>query len=685
MKSAWVERDAKAAVDHYGKAGIAGDLALRIYSTRLLGRERKLVLHGGGNTSVKTTARDLLGEEVAVLHVKGSGVDMGVIEPAGFPAVRLEPLRKLRARDALDHDEMARLQRAYLLDPLAPSPSVEMLLHAFMPAKFIDHTHATAVLSLIDQPNAAELCAEVFGPRLGFVPYLMPGFGLAKKAAEVFDKNQKVEGLILDKHGIFTFGAEARAAYERMIEMVTLAEARVKKNRKAVFASMRLPQQIARASDVAPILRGACTLRDAGGEGAHQRPTLEFRVSDAIINFVNGKEVAAYARAGVITPDHVIRTKNCPLILPAPEAGKLADFKAAAHKAARQFIDDYRVYFARNKSRAPSAAMHDPLPRVVLVPGLGLFGLGASARDGAIAADIAEAAVEGITDAEAIGIFTSISEADMFDCEYWPLELAKLGARKDLPLAGQVAVITGAAGAIGSATAQVFAAAGAEVALLDIDPKTVVEKAKAIGGSAIGIPCDVTSAVAVGAAFDQVVDAFGGVDIAISNAGAAWQGKIGEVAEETLRESFELNFFAHQKVAQAAVKIMLAQGTGGCLLFNVSEQAVNPGLNFGPYGLPKAATLFLVRQYALDYGADGIRANAVNADRIRSGLLTDDFIKERSKARGVSEKEYMSGNLLGREVTADDVAQAFLAQALALKTTADVTTVDGGNIAAALR
>jgi len=269
--------------------------------------------------------------------------------------------------------------------------------------------------------------------------------------------------------------------------------------------------------------------------------------------------------------------------------------------------------------------------------------------------------------------------------EYWSLELAKLGARKKLPLEGQVAVITGAGGAIGAATAKLFAQAGAEVALLDLDPKVATEKAKAIGGTAIAIACDVTNKDSVGAAFDQVIMAFGGVDIVVSNAGAAWQGRIGEVDEATLRESFELNFFAHQKVAQAAVKIMLAQGAGGCLLFNVSKQAVNPGANFGPYGLPKAATLFLLRQYALDYGTDGIRANGVNADRIRSGLLTENFIKERSKARGVSEKDYMTGNLLAREVTADDVAQAFLAQAVALKTTADVTTVDGGNIAAALR
>ncbi len=684
MKSAWNERDARAAVDRYAKAGVDAELALLLYSTRLLGRDPKLVLHGGGNSSLKTVARDLSGNKVAVLRVKGSGYDMGAIEPAGFPAVRLEPLRALRARKALSDAEMAKAQRAYLIDPQAPSPSVEMLLHAFMPAKFVDHTHATALLSLIDQPNAKKLCAEVFGRRLGFVPYRMPGFGLAKKAAEVFDKNPKVEGLILDKHGIFTFGDDAREAYERMIGFVARAENRLKKGRK-VFAGAKLPKPMASALDVAPILRGACTLRDVCGEGAHQRPILDFRTSDAILNYVNGKELARYARAGVITPDHVIRVKPWPLILAATQAGKLGAFANAARKAAHKFIDAYAGYFARNRKRANGAVMHDPAPRVVLVPGLGLFGLGASAKEAAIAADIAQAAAEGIAGAEALGRFTSISQAEMFDCEYWPPELAKLGARKVLPLAGQVAVVTGAGGAIGAATASAFAAAGAAVALLDIDEKAAREKAKAIGDGAIALECDVTDTASVRRAFDQVVASFGGVDIAISNAGAAWQGRIGEIDESTLRKSFELNFFAHQKVAQAAVKIMLAQGTGGCLLFNVSKQAVNPGADFGPYGLPKAATLFLVRQYALDYGAAGIRANAVNADRIRSGILTGDFIKQRAKARGVSEKDYMSGNLLGREVTAQDVAQAFLAQALALKTTADVTTVDGGNIAAALR
>jgi rhamnose utilization protein RhaD (predicted bifunctional aldolase and dehydrogenase)/NAD(P)-dependent dehydrogenase (short-subunit alcohol dehydrogenase family) len=686
VKSAWIDSDAEALVAHYAERGIGRDLALRVYTTRLLGRDPQLVLHGGGNTSVKTRLPDLMGDDTDVLCVKGSGWDMGSIEPAGLPAVRLAQLRKLRALERLSDEDMVRVQRANLLDPMAPNPSVETLLHAFVPHKFVDHTHSTAVLSLIDQPNGVELTREVYGDAMGIVPYIMPGFDLAKKAAEVFDADPKVEGLILHKHGIFTFGADAREAYERMIAYVTKAETRLQKGRTAVFVSARLPQACAKLAVVAPLVRGACSLKDDQIDGAARRLILDFRSDDVILNFVNGADVARYSQQGVVTPDHTIRTKNWPLVAPAPADGKPGDFTRGVRQAVETFIAQYRDYFARNNVRFNGGKkILEPLPRVVLVPGLGLFGLGRSKKDARISADLAEAAVRTITDAEAIGRFESISEADMFDCEYWSLEQAKLGSAKELPLAGQIAVITGAGGAIGAATAKAFEAAGAEVALLDLDETAATAKAKAIGGAAIGIKCDVTDAASVRAAFDTVAEVFGGIDILVSNAGAAWQGRIGEVDESVLRDSFELNFYGHQRVAQAATRIMLAQGTGGCLLFNVSKQAVNPGPNFGPYGLPKAATLFLVRQYALDYGADGIRANAVNADRVRSGLLTDEMIAARSKARGVSEKDYMGGNLLAREVTAEDVAQAFVAQALALKTTADVTTVDGGNIAAALR
>ena len=686
MKSGWVDRDAEAIVAEGAKSGIDRDLALRIYTTRLLGRDPKLVLHGGGNTSLKEVMRDRLGADVEVLRVKATGADMAMIDLAGLPAVRLSPLRKLRALGEIGDDELVGIERASLIDPAAANPSVEIMLHAFLPHKFVDHTHATAVLSVIDQPDGEKKCADVFGGRLAFVPYVMPGFGLAKKAIDVFERAKPSDGLILSKHGIVTYGESAREAYERMIEMVSRAEDYIAHRRKSVAATAPARRGSADVALIAPIVRGACSEKDKTIEGAWRRPVLEFRATDAVLNFINAKDLARTSQAGVVTPDHTIRTKNWPLVLPPPDPGKLAEFARVAHDTAGQFAARYHRYFEQHNARVGHTKRElDPLPRVVLVPGLGLFGLGRTKRDAEIATDIAEAWVEGVSNAEAIGRFESISEADMFDCEYWPLEQAKLGTRKEPPLTGQIAAVTGAGGAIGAATAKAFATAGAEVALLDVNFAAASEQAKAIGPSALPVVCDVTSAASVRAAFDAVAAAFGGVDIAVSNAGAAWQGRIGEVDEDIMRKSFELNFYGHQRVAQAAVKIMLAQGTGGCLLFNVSKQAVNPGPNFGPYGIPKAAELALMRQYALDYGADGIRANAVNADRIRSGLLTADMIASRSKARGLSEKDYMSGNLLGREVTADDVAQAFLHQALALKTTADVTTVDGGNIAAAMR
>lgn len=682
MRNLWNDAEAKAAVERGAADGVAADLALRVYTTRLLGGDPRLVLHGGGNTSVKTEMTDLVGDTVPVLCVKGSGWDMATIEAPGLPAVRLEPLQRLRNRQSLSDEDMVNAQRTNLLDANAPNPSVETLLHAFLPHKYIDHTHSTAVLALTDQPDGEALCREVYGDRVGYVPYIMAGFGLAKQAAVVYEADPSVEGLILLKHGIFSFGATAEEAYGRMIDLVTLAEERLARGRNPVFASADIPKDLASVSAVAPIIRGALALKRP--DGAHRRWLLAHRDNEAVMQFVNGAELARYGNAGVATADHVIRTKGWPLILPSPTVDGLDAFRAATHQAVSAFADRYHAYFERNNAHLerPKTEL-DRVPRVVMVPGLGLFGVGQSDKDAAIAADIAECAIETITKAEGIGRFESISEADLFEIEYWSLEQAKLGKGAEKPLARQVAVVTGGAGTIGAATARLFAANGAAIAVLDLDGGKAEALAAEIGG--LGLACDVTDPSAVAAAFDRVVARFGGVDIVISNAGAAWPHAIADMPDDLLRKSFELNFFAHQSVAQNAVRVMRAQDTGGALLFNCSKQAVNPGKDFGAYGLPKAALLFLVRQYALEEGRNGIRANAVNADRIRGGLLTDEMVAARAKARGLSEADYLSGNLLGREVKAEDVAKAFLDHALALKTTGDVTTVDGGNIEASLR
>ena len=684
MEYLWNDGDAERAVARYHQQRVNEDLALRVYTTRLLGGVPGLVLHGGGNTSVKTRARDVTGEEVEVLCVKGSGWDMGAIEPPGLPAVRLEPLRRLAALEALTDEDMVTAQRSNLLDASAPNPSVETLLHAFLPHKFIDHTHSNAVLALTDQPDGAEICREVYSARAAMVPYIMPGFALAKKAAEVFVENPETEGLILLNHGIFSYGATAREAYERMIALVGLAEERAARGPRKSWTAGALPENFAKPAEVAPILRGLLARPIDPDDGVYDRFVLDFRGGEKARKFVAGAELGRYGVAGPVTPDHAIRTKPWPVILPTPEAGDLDGFATGAAVAICDYEARYRDYFERNNARLGGIKTPlDAAPRVLLVPGLGLFAAGTSAKKARVAADLAEANVAVILEAEAIGAYRSISEPDLFDIEYWSLEQAKLGKAKERPLARQVAVVTGGAGAIGLATAKALAAQGAEVALLDLEGDRAAEAAKAAGG--IGLACDVTDNDSVQAAFAAVTEAFGGVDILISNAGAAWQGRIGEVPEAVLRESFELNFFAHQRVAQAAVAIMRRQNTGGVLLFNTSKQAVNPGPDFGPYGLPKAATLFLSRQYALDHGAEGIRSNAVNADRIQSGLLTAAMIASRAKARGLSEADYLRGNLLRREVRAEDVAKAFVDLALSPKTTGAVLTVDGGNIAAALR
>jgi NAD(P)-dependent dehydrogenase (short-subunit alcohol dehydrogenase family) len=397
---------------------------------------------------------------------------------------------------------------------------------------------------------------------------------------------------------------------------------------------------------------------------------------------VDGRDLRDYGRRGVATPEQVIRIKAEPAILPVVSG----DWRAGGAAAIAEFISRYEDYFERHNARVGGIKKPlDPLPRVLAVPGFGIVGIGKSAVDASVSSDVAEAWIDAVLDAESVGTFESISEADHFDMEYWSLEQAKLGKGAEKRLARHVVAVTGGGGAIGTAVARAFAAEGADVAILDVDLGRAEATRKAIGGRALAIGCDVTDADSVDRAMGRVTAYFGGLDILVSNAGAASGGMMADMPEAVLRDSFELNFFGHQAMARAAVRVMRQQAMGGVLLFNVSKQAINPGMNFGAYGTAKAALLALVRQYALEHGAEGIRANAVNADRIRSGLLSPEMIAARAAARGVTAEEYMAGNLLGVEVTAEDVADAFVASALMRKTTGNVMTVDGGNVAAMMR
>jgi len=678
MKNRWSEKDAKCWIQEGRSAGILEDVSLRIYTTRILGEDPQLVLHGGGNTSVKTVMPDILGHETDVICVKGSGWDMAKIESAGLPALRLDSLCQLRAVPEMDDVRMMKYLRGSLLDPGGVNPSVETLLHAFLPHKFIDHTHANAILAIANQPDAERICRKIYGNQLVIVPYVMPGYPLAHVAIRHFESRPDTEGMILLHHGIFTWGETAKTAYDRMIRYVGMAETFLRKAKhKRVHSAQKIKSSI--LPQVASVLRGAL----ASGSAEQRHWILDHRDSPAIRSFLGSAKLRGLTGPSVVTPEQVIRNKPFPLVTSMP-GSDLSPWGKRLRIEIDVFQKRYGAYFRRNaRNSSEKKVMLDDIPRVVLVPGVGLFGVGRTAAESKVSADVYENSIQILLEAQSLGRFRTIPEREIFEVEYWSLEQAKVAKGPGPALGGQVAVVTGGGSGIGVATAQLLAKSGALVAVLDRNRLAAEEVAKKIGGLGLGV--DVTLPEEVESAFQRVVAKWGGVDVVVSNAGAAWQGRIGEVDDQLLRESFELNFFAHQTVAQNAVRIMRRQGTGGCLLFNVSKQAVNPGPDFGPYGLPKASTMFLLRQYAVDYGKDGIRSNGVNADRIRTGLLTDKMIRERSRARGVSEQEYMGGNLLRQEVKAEDVAEAFLALVLARKTTGAVLPVDGGNIAAALR
>jgi NAD(P)-dependent dehydrogenase (short-subunit alcohol dehydrogenase family)/ribulose-5-phosphate 4-epimerase/fuculose-1-phosphate aldolase len=532
-------------------------------------------------------------------------------------------------------------------------------------------------MNVTNRPDGLKFCKKIFGSYVSIVPYVMPGFGLAKKINEIYLKNPKINCLILLNHGIFTFADDAKKAYSLMIKYVSQAERAIKKLKIKKIEQINDYSTKFTISDAAPIIRGLLS------ENKDQKFILNYRLNKNLKYFINGKNIRNYSTKGTATPDHVIRVKPFPLIITPKKNSTIEDFEIAAKKAFNEYRKKYIKYFNINKNKVKEKkVMLDTSPRVILVQNLGLFTVGDSLKAAKIAGDLTETNARVIASVEETSKYKFIPEKDLFDVEYWSLEQAKIKKQKKI-LQGNVVVITGSAGAIGTETYKLFKSYGAEVVLLDYNLQKIKEMQSKT--TDLCIHCDVTNKNSVKKAFKIICENFGGIDILISNAGTAIGGSIAEVDDKILRKSFEENFFSHQNCASETIKIMKKQNIDGCLLFNISKQSVNPGKNFGPYGLPKAALLSLCKQYAVDYGDLGIRSNGVNADRIRSGLLNDKMIRNRSKAREVTTTDYMKGNLLLKEVKAADVAKAFFHLAISKKTTGAILTVDGGNIAASLR
>ncbi len=699
MESRWSDTEAAEYVDRFApRWGEA--LALRVYTSRLIGRDPDLVMHGGGNTSLKGAVTTLVGERVEALFVKGSGWDLDAIEPPGLPAVDLAHLRKLRTLGELSDEEMVNQLRTHLFDAGAPNPSVETLLHAFLPHRFIDHTHADIALVLTNQPRteAEQMVHEAFGPRWAIVPYIMPGFALAKLAAEVFERDAEVEGLVLLNHGLFTFADDARTAYEHMIAGVDRAERFVwarARERRPVGRGARLAGAPAeKAAQLGPVLRSVLADPVGGDDPGFRRMVLEYRVSEEALEQLASPDAAALAATGPLTPDHVIRTKGPTLYLPAdlPLADPVA-LRERLATAVGAYRQRYDAYFDANANRARTKITRlDSYPRVILVPEVGIFTAGRTKADARIAADIAEHTIRAKALANAIGRYTALSDADLFDMEYWSLEQAKLGKGKEPPLAGQVALVTGAAGAIGFAICQKLIEAGAHVVVTDVAADRVETALEDLDptrkGLAAGVVMNVTDEASVAAGFAATCQLYGGLDILVLNAGIAHVSAIADTDPAAFRRVVDVNLVGYFLVLREAAGLFKRQGTGGNVIVNSSKNVFAPGADFGAYSASKAGAHQLGKVAALELAAAGVRVNMVNADAVfgdprRPSGLWQEVGPARARSRGLDPGElqdyYRQRNLLKTKVTGAHVGNAVVFFASNLTPTTGATLpVDGG-------
>lgn len=697
MRSRWSDAEARKFIRRDGPAH-GRDLALRVYTSRLLGADPDLVLHGGGNTSVKVRRRDRLGRAFEAIHVKGSGWSLDSIEPAGLPGMALEPLRRLRALASLSDEEMVAEIRRALLDPSAPTPSVETLLHAFLPHRFVDHSHADAVLVLTNQAGGARLVREAMGSRVAVLPWIMPGFPLAKAVAAAFERDPRIEGIVLAKHGLFTFGDDPRSSYEAHVRLVDRCERFLRRRLPAarlgpIPATPPPPAAKALAAALAPAIRGV--LAEPSGDPCDpwRRFVLEWRASPPVLGFLARRDAERLAASGPLTPDHVIRTKG-PYLLARRAAGGPEAFRRAAAEAAARYRARYDRYFEHgSRARGVRRSRLDPAPRVVLVPGVGLFAAGRSVRDARIAADIAERTLRAKGIAARLGRYEALSALDLFDMEYWSLEQAKLAAGSAAPLAGQVALVTGAAGAIGAAIGRALAAAGAAVALADLDAAAQAHEAAWIEarhgiGSAAALGMDVSDEGSVRAAFDEICRRLGGVDLVVPNAGLAAVGRLDRLRAADFDRLLAVNARGVFLVVAEAARRMRLQGTGGNVVIISSKNVLAPGASFGAYSASKAAGHQLGRIAALELASIGVRVNLVAPDAVfegagrRSGLWQA-VGPDRARARGLSplelERFYRDRSLLKVAVTGEHVAEAVLFFATnRTPTTGAVLPVDAG-------
>lgn len=632
-------------------------LAMRVATSRLLGQDADLVLHGGGNTSVKLKQKTIFGEQ-DVLYVKGSGWDLATIEPQGFAPLKLRELLMLLRQERLSDGDMVKYQRMLLLDPFAPNPSIEALLHALVPFKFVDHTHADAILTLTNTPRGEKWVREVFGKNMLIIRYVKPGFALAK---EVFRRTRgmdwaQCDGIVLMNHGIFTFDDSARASYSKMIDLVTKAERFLKKkgaSARAGAAPGNVPLvELARARKHVSKYLGQAAVAIANASAPHKA-------------FSDLPGVASLAARGPITPDHVIRTKVDAAVF-GPNPVNDVDAYASA----------YIAYFKKHASG--SLTRLDPAPRWAVWRGVGTVAFAGTRAEAAVVSDIVDHTVKTIQRAAALGGWRPLSKKDLFDIEYWELEQAKLkkGGAKP-PFQGKIAFVTGAASGIGKACVESLVNKGAVVGALDVNPAV-----KKLGGdNVLPLVCDVTDKAAVVKSVEKIVERFGGLDFFVSNAGIFPPSKtLPDIDESLWQRSVDINLTSHRAAMQACLPY-LEHGVDPAIVIVGSKNVPAPGPGAAAYSVAKAGLTQLARVAALELGRKKIRVNVIHPNAVYdTGIWSDDILKTRAKHYGLSVAKYKTNNVLGVAITSADVAEMVsgMLGPLFLKTTGAQIPIDGG-------
>jgi rhamnose utilization protein RhaD (predicted bifunctional aldolase and dehydrogenase)/NAD(P)-dependent dehydrogenase (short-subunit alcohol dehydrogenase family) len=652
MKSLWNNSEA---------SKCENELELRVYTSRLLGSDPSLVLHGGGNTSVKLTESDLFGEPEEILYVKGSGWDLATIEAAGFTPLRMAHLLKLAKLEQLSDSEMVNQLKTHQTNASAPTASVEAILHAALPYKYVDHTHADAIVTLTNTQDGEARIRELYGDRVVVIPYVMPGFDLARKVAELFPREAHAGslGMVLMNHGLFTFGDNAQIAYERMIHLVDEAETYLQQHNAWTLN----PSVCASEIDTQAI----ATLRRNISEVAGFPLVMQSHRTQAEMSFCQRSDLEEISQRGPATPDHVIRTKRLPML-----GQEVLDYVAAY----QHYFETYAI-----EARNP-VEMLDPAPRVVLDPTLGLLSLGRSSREADIVADIYRHTIEIIQRAELLGGWQALPAEAIFEVEYWELEQAKL--RKPgtpPPFQGEVALVTGAFSGIGRSCVESLLQRGAAVVGLDIDPAIAYQHNES--SAFLGITCDVTDKMAVETALQQTLLRFGGLDMLVLNAGIFPGGcPVAELNDETWRRVMQVNLDANLRLLRETHPYLKLAPNGARVVVIGSKNVAAPGQGAAAYSAAKAALNQLARVTALEWAPDRIRINSLHPDAVfDTGIWTEEVLTARAAHYGMTVENYKKRNLLSTEITSRDVAELAceLCDRRFAKTTGAQIPVDGGN------